>query len=94
LNGDTGYPHLISEVVDIVSNVRDANRSDLLAAVCSNVIRLTERDDHLTHLLTQLDAQPAIRSPSLRPHRCHREQISRSTLGLGLCEALEVGAWL
>jgi TatD DNase family protein len=54
LTGDTGYPHLISDVVDVLSDIRGVSRDDLLAAVRSNLNRLIESDDHLTPWRGQL----------------------------------------
>jgi len=54
LTGNTGYPQLITDVVDGLSDIRGESRDDLLAAVRSNLIRLIESDDHLTPWRDQL----------------------------------------
>jgi len=54
LTGATGFPSLVSDVVDVLSDVQGMHRNDLLSAIHANMIRLTKNDDHLRpwlHLL-------------------------------------------
>lgn len=54
LTGDTGYPQLITDVVDELSSTRGERKDDLLATVRSNLLRLIESDHHLTPWREQL----------------------------------------
>jgi TatD DNase family protein len=54
LTGDTGYPQLITDVVDELSSTRGERKADLLATVRSNLLRLIESDHHLTPWREQL----------------------------------------
>ncbi|NOY55925.1 MAG: TatD family hydrolase [Actinobacteria bacterium] len=56
LTGDTGYPALIGEIVDKLSDVRGVARSELVTTIRTNMTRLIESDDHLRPWLAQLDA--------------------------------------
>lgn len=56
LTGNTGYPNLISDIVDVLSDVRGVSRNDLLTTVRSNMIRLAGSDNHLKPWLAQIDA--------------------------------------
>ena len=57
VTGDTGYPRLISNVVDALSDTRGVGRNDLLAAIRSNLIQLVEGDDRLAPWMGQLRLQ-------------------------------------
>lgn len=56
LIGETGYPALIGDVVDELSNVRGVTRNELLATVRTNMTRLIENDARLRPWLARLDA--------------------------------------
>lgn len=47
LTGTPGFPALVRDVVDALSEVRGVHRDDLLSIVHANMTQLTENDDHL-----------------------------------------------
>lgn len=56
LTGDSGYPALIGDIVDELSDIRGVTRNELLATVRTNMIRLIENDNHLRPWLARLGA--------------------------------------
>ncbi|GBD83677.1 putative deoxyribonuclease YcfH [bacterium BMS3Abin02] len=56
LTGETGYPALIGDILDELSDVRGVIRNELLATVRNNMTRLIENDAHLRPWLAKLDA--------------------------------------
>jgi TatD DNase family protein len=56
LTGDTGYPHLIIDIVDVLADVRGESRDNLVASVHGNLTRLVEDDVHLAPWRRQLSS--------------------------------------
>ncbi len=54
VTGDTGYPALIGDVAHELARLRGVTRSELLATVRFNMVRLIENDDHLKPWLQQV----------------------------------------